>query len=863
MFTNNFKLDGIDSILEDIGYMDEMKGAGEDQEHKYTKKSGKKSKDYDKDGAVEDETDEYAGVKDAAIKKATGKKCSKCNEEPCECDEVKESSCGTTGKKTKKMVEGADFSFVLDELTDEDLLFLSDDLIEEVVEEFFYETLEEGYEIDELETLLIEQVESELTYLEEAKVTVGHDSDVKPEASRTSKLAKVKDAVKKVASGAKAVAKKVAGAAGQVAGSAVAGYKKASAATADRPSSGSSSDDSKSDTANTGSKTPRSSSNSGTKRPGILGRVGAALKSGLKKAIRGAGKAAGKVVKTAKAGYDEGRGKSAPAAKPAATSAAKPAAKKPAAKPTTPAVKTATAKKKAGGNLDNLLNQIRNEATYGGTPKKEEPKDTRMVVTKADKTGNTKAYQNYKAGNKSYKAADHLDEAGKLQGGGKDPCWKGYEMVGMKNKGGREVPNCVPKEEYIDIERDMLEEGYTFEQVLEVIAAYEDGFEVIFEENGVTINETQEVLDEEFLSDVEMVADWLHTEGIIENEDEFFELMEDLSEEEIEELYDVVLSEAEGSYGQTPKARSAMGKLAVSRMRKPASEYSQRGEKTKKLKAAEKHTRRQDRLASGNNRHGSRGPMDQAHRNWSRGADDYGHSGYDGDGYGGSVTKNPKKLRKQKAMGEIAKENYMIGNSLEEGGLEVRNYSWEEVMEATAMAKRGYDETSIRNKIASKTGGGKSADRATKLADKPTYGDSGKQKARENLARKQRGDFRNTTSSSPGLHGYGHKSNDPAVKAKQAARGAQRGALTPNEKKQLGREGYEMIGNSLEEGGLEVRNYSWKEVMESQAARNNPEKYEAGQKKKYAPVRGEKTPMPPRGDKRREDFEKWYAANVR
>jgi hypothetical protein len=25
-----------------------------------------------------------------------------------------------------------------------------------------------------------------------------------------------------------------------------------------------------------------------------------------------------------------------------------------------------------------------------------------------------------------------------------DPCWKGYEMVGMKKKGGRTVPNCVP-----------------------------------------------------------------------------------------------------------------------------------------------------------------------------------------------------------------------------------------------------------------------------------------------------------------------------------------------------------------------------------------------------------------------------------
>lgn len=26
-----------------------------------------------------------------------------------------------------------------------------------------------------------------------------------------------------------------------------------------------------------------------------------------------------------------------------------------------------------------------------------------------------------------------------------DPCWKGYKMVGMKNKGDKEVPNCVPE----------------------------------------------------------------------------------------------------------------------------------------------------------------------------------------------------------------------------------------------------------------------------------------------------------------------------------------------------------------------------------------------------------------------------------
>lgn len=30
---------------------------------------------------------------------------------------------------------------------------------------------------------------------------------------------------------------------------------------------------------------------------------------------------------------------------------------------------------------------------------------------------------------------------------GEDPCWKGYAQYGMKKKGKKEVPNCVPVEE--------------------------------------------------------------------------------------------------------------------------------------------------------------------------------------------------------------------------------------------------------------------------------------------------------------------------------------------------------------------------------------------------------------------------------
>ena len=122
------------------------------------------------------------------------------------------------------------------------------------------------------------------------------------------------------------------------------------------------------------------------------------------------------------------------------------------------------------------LSKVYLEAVYGGA-KKEAPKDTRLVVTAADKKANTKAYQNYKAGNKAYKAADHLKTEDAKYGYDKDgnslnpkdikkrkkdvkegmkqaranvgasTCWDGYKAKGTKKKGGKEVPNCVKEEE--------------------------------------------------------------------------------------------------------------------------------------------------------------------------------------------------------------------------------------------------------------------------------------------------------------------------------------------------------------------------------------------------------------------------------
>ena len=46
-----------------------------------------------------------------------------------------------------------------------------------------------------------------------------------------------------------------------------------------------------------------------------------------------------------------------------------------------------------------------------------------------------------------------------------DPCWKGYKQIGMKNKGGKKVPNCVP--ESYDMWTEDGSFGYTMDGIVE------------------------------------------------------------------------------------------------------------------------------------------------------------------------------------------------------------------------------------------------------------------------------------------------------------------------------------------------------------------------------------------------------------
>ena len=105
------------------------------------------------------------------------------------------------------------------------------------------------------------------------------------------------------------------------------------------------------------------------------------------------------------------------------------------------------------------------------------------------------------------------------------------------------------------------------------------------------------------------------------------------------------------------------------------------------------------------------------------------------------------------------------------------------------------------------------------------------------------------------------------AKAAQASRlYAKQAAKRKNEEVEISSEIKKLIesGKFSEE---EIKQILWSEGYQrdpeggEEKARQRRRSQKGGDKTEK--VRGERTPMPPRGDKRREDFERWYAANVR
>jgi len=263
------------------------------------------------------------------------------------------------------LLEMMQFDCILDEITDNELKFVSDSLIESTVQEIFYECLEEGYELDEIETMLCESIDTSLTLLTEAQVTYGHDTENPAAKKRGEVLNRIKGAVKTVGKG-------LARGAGYVAGAAVRGAKalgREFKAGYQRGRGGASASSSET------SSTPTSSS-SGASKPGLLARIGAKLKSGLKRAIASGARSVSRGARNLARRMENGQTQtSAPAPAPKASAPTPTPAPKEEGRPAKrrkggPSyaevkagidAKEAAKKSKSEDKLDNLLSKVRNE----------------------------------------------------------------------------------------------------------------------------------------------------------------------------------------------------------------------------------------------------------------------------------------------------------------------------------------------------------------------------------------------------------------------------------------------------------------------------------------------------------------------
>jgi hypothetical protein len=310
---------------------------------------GREDKDIDNDGD-HDKSDKYLlnrrKVRGAAIGKKSVKEAfsdwrndlSEVLDSPEEEKQIKEKKVNNkiiVNPELKESVESLggflvdveELNCVLEEISDEQLYFLTDDLIEEVVEDVFYDLLDEGYDVDLIENILYESLDISSQLIDEKVDMVARASarkqfaaaseksatearkrgaDVVNKEKRAEKIQKVKDTVKKVGSSIKSKIKSAAKSAVSGAASAV-GKAVGTAKNIGSSVKSKASETAKkvSDTAKSGYESGKKSTESGEstatktavrapktyryvrtqKKTGLSGKVGSLLKKGLKKAV--------------------------------------------------------------------------------------------------------------------------------------------------------------------------------------------------------------------------------------------------------------------------------------------------------------------------------------------------------------------------------------------------------------------------------------------------------------------------------------------------------------------------------------------------------------------------------------------------
>ena len=303
-----------------------------------------------------------------------------------------------------ELIEAVEIFDILEEITDQELRFISDKMIDEIVEEFFLEAADQDEDLEVLQQNLCESIDLSISLLLEQDAGAEARKRLMSRPARASVMDRVKSAVKK---GAK-MARKAAVKGAEVAGKAVGHTKNLAKDMGSAAKKGYQS-------TQTGSSDSESSSTPKKKGPGMLSRIGAKLKRGIGKAARAVSRGARNVAR----------------------------------------------------KMD--------EAVYGGT-KKPAPTDTRMLVTNADKKANTPAYQKMKAGDKRYKAADHMGEGygapGHNPGSGEKSVARAKALMDKKGQKGAPGLNAMMAAKKEHEARRGVKEGLSVDKQMEISKEY-------------------------------------------------------------------------------------------------------------------------------------------------------------------------------------------------------------------------------------------------------------------------------------------------------------------------------------------------------------------------------------------------------
>ena len=306
------------------------------------------------------------------------------------------------------LVEMIEFDSVLDDISDNELDFISDSMIEECVREVFYELLDEGYDIPEIENLICESIDNSLIILSEAEVTYGHDTENPTSKKRGEVLSKIKSAVKTVGKG-------LAKGAGYVAGAAVRGAKAAAREFGSGYSRGRGGSSSVPVArAGAGKVTHTSSSKASSedddeskedeeKKPGVLSKIGSKLKKGIARGARAVSRGARNLARKLEGDKTEKTSSPKSAAKPEKESESESEsesekeegrpAKRRKGGPSYSEVKAdiekreAAKKGKKSDKLDDLLASVRNEETEIDEAVKGSDTEMRKAASKERRSG--------------------------------------------------------------------------------------------------------------------------------------------------------------------------------------------------------------------------------------------------------------------------------------------------------------------------------------------------------------------------------------------------------------------------------------------------------------------------------------------